>query len=195
MPRALARFGLAMTVAGAGLLLIGPPLEGHAEVGGAGCTAHIAGVDVAGVNSGDQSTAIHVQKTDTIRVDLSGEPGQTGVHVDYNVVGGASIGKDGSGTSYAATVGDYANVTGLYLVRAASKPAGACTAAALVQVDGSPLSTPIGDGAAGLTALGGAMVLAGGALAAGQSGGESDVSASMGGGEPPTLYDQGQLTE
>ncbi|HXA29295.1 MAG TPA: hypothetical protein VN193_11185 [Candidatus Angelobacter sp.] len=191
----VARLGLAMTIAGAGLVLVGPPLVGHAEVGGAGCTAHIAGVDVANVNSQDQNTAIHVQKTDSIRLDLAGEPGQTGVHVDYNVAGGASIGKDGSGTSYSATVGDYANVTGLYLVRGTSKPSAACTAAALVQVDGNPLSSPIGDAAAGLTAVGGAMVLAGGALAAGQSGGESDVSASMGGGESQSLYDQGQLTQ
>jgi hypothetical protein len=195
MPRAVARLGLAMTIAGAGFLLVGPPLEGHAEVGGAGCTAHIAGVDVANVNSQDQSTAIHVQKTDSIRLDLAGEPGQTGVHVDYNLIGDAGIGKDGSGTSYSATVGDYVNVTGLYLVRGTSKPSAACTAAALVQVDGNPLSTPIGDAAAGLTALGGVMVLAGGAVAAGQSGGESDASASMGGGEGLSLYDQGQLTE
>ncbi len=39
------------------------------------------------------------------------------------------------------------------------------------------------------------MVLAGGVVAAGQSGGETDASASMDGGEPKSLYDQGQLTE
>ncbi len=194
LSRAVARFGLAMTLAGAGFLIAGPALDGHAEVGGAGCTAHIAGHDVATVNSQDQSTAIHVQKTDNIGLDLSGEPAQNGVHVDYNLVGGVSIGKDGSGTSYSATVGDYANVTGLYLVRGVSKPAGACTAAALVQVDGNPLASPIGDAAAGLTAVGGVMVLAGGALAAGQSGGD-DFSMSTDGGEPKSLYDQGQLTE
>src|SRR5262249_49239090 len=49
--------------------------------------------------------------------------------------------------------------------------------------------------AAGVTAVGGAMLLAGGAVAAGQSGGESGVSASMDAGAPPNLYDQGQLTE
>jgi hypothetical protein len=195
MPRAVVRLGLAVAIAGAGFVLAGPSLDGHAEVSGAGCSAHIAGVDVANVNSQDQSTAIHVQNTDSIRIDLSGESGQTGVHVDYNVAGGLSIGKDGSGTSYTATVGDYANVTGLYLVQGASRPSGACTAAALVQVDGNPLSSPIGDAAAGLTALGGLMVLGGGAVAAGQSGGETDASASMDGGEPKSLYDQGQLTE
>ncbi len=122
MPRAVVRLGLAVTIAGAGFVLAGPSLDGHAEVSGAGCSAHIAGVDVANVNSQDQSTAIHVQKTDSIRIDLSGEPGQTGVHVDYNLAGGVSIGRDGSGTSYAATVGDYVNATGLYLVQAASRP-------------------------------------------------------------------------
>ena len=193
MPRAVVRLGLAVTIAGAGFVLVGPSLDGHADVSGAGCTAHIAGVDLASVNSQDQSTAIHVQKTQAILIDLSGEPGQTGVHVDYNLAGGVSIGRDGSGTSYAATVADYVNATGLYLVQGASRPSGACTAAALVQVDGNVLSTPIGDGAAGLTAAGLIMVLAGGAVAAGQGGGETDASASMGGGG--SLYDQGQLTE
>jgi hypothetical protein len=195
MPRAFARLGLAMFVAGAGFLLAGPPLEGHAEVSGAGCTAHIAGVDVAGVNSQDQNTAIHVQKTDRVGLDLSGEPGQTGVHVDYNLIGGASIGKDGSGTSYSARVNDYVTLTGLYLVRGTSLPAGACSAAALVQVDGSVLSTPIGDAALGVTAAGGLMVAAGGLIAAGQGGGEGDVSASMGWGDDATKYDKGELTE
>jgi hypothetical protein len=193
IPRAVVRLGLAVIIAGAGFVLAAPSLDGHAEVSGAGCSAHIAGVDVANVNSQDQSTAIHVQKTDSIVIDLSGEPGQTGVHVNYNLAGGVSIGRDGSGTSYSASVGDYVNATGLYLVQGASKPSGACTAAALVQVDGNLLSTPIGDAAAGLTALGGLMVAAGGAVAAAQSGGETDASASMDGGG--TLYDQGQLTE
>lgn len=193
MQRAVARFGLAMTIAGAGCLLLGTPIVGHAEVGGAGCTAHIAGVDVANVNSQDQGTAIHVQKTDSVSVDLAGEPGQTGVHVDYNLIGGASIGKDGSGTSSSARVSDYVNATGLYLVRGTSRPGGGCTAAALVQVDGNPLSTPIGDAAAGVAAAGAVMVVAGGALAAGQGGGE-DASASMAGGDGNTMYDRGELT-
>lgn len=188
MPRTLAGLGLAVTAAGAAFLLLGTPVVGHAEVS-PGCSAHIAGVDVAGVNSQDQRTAIHVQGTDTITFDLSGEPGQTGVHVDYNVLGGVSIGKDGSGTSSSARVSDYVNATGLYLVRGTSRPAGTCTAAALVQVDGSVFSTTIGDAAAGVTAAGALMVVAGGALAAGQGGGDPSPS------EDPSLYDQGQLTE
>ena len=166
------------------------PRSVSAEVTGVGCSAHIAGVDAATVSSVDQSTAVHVQRTDTIPVDLSGEPGQKGVHVDYGLAGGISVGKDGTGTQYGARVSDYVSVTGLYLVIAHSTPNSACSAAALVQIDGNPLGTLVGDAALGITAVGGLMVGGGTALAAAQ---KDDTSASpfAAGGEDgrPTLYD------
>jgi hypothetical protein len=170
VPGALLRAACGLGVVAAAWLLLGPPLVAHAEVHGSGCSAHLAGVNAAEVNSTDQNTAIHVKKTDTVAVDLSGEPGQTGVHVDYNLVGDASIGKDGSGTQYAARISDYVDATGLYLVQARSVPGGACSAAALVDVDGNPLSTLAGDAALAGTLVGGAMVAGSGAAAAMQSG-------------------------
>jgi len=187
--RVLLRLGVGVGMAMAALVVVGPPLVAHAEVSGPGCTAHLAGVDAARVSSTDQSTAIHVQKTDTVAVDLAGEPGQTGVHVDYGLAGGVSFGKDGSGTHYAATVSDYVNATGLYLVQARSVPAGTCTAAALVDVGGSPVGTLPGDLALAAT-LGGAVMVAGGAvLASAQGGGDGEAAPALqsGGGDAAAI--------
>jgi len=147
----------AVAATGSGFLLLGPSLIAEAEVGGPGCSAHITNqegvpVDVAAVDSQDSSTAIPVTLDQTVDVDLAGETGTPRtVHVDYGLTDRLAIGRDGTGTRYSARVSDYAHIAGLYLVRARTAPNGTCTAAALVDVQGNPLGTPIGDAALALT--------------------------------------------
>ncbi len=165
--RACARLLVGAGCAFGALLLAAPPLVAHAEISGPGCSGHIAGVDVAGVNSGDQSTAIPVAKDATVAVDLSGDTGSPPVvHVSYGLAGGFSVSKDASGTSTSVNVHDYATVSGLYLVTATSGPAGTCSAAALVRVDGNPLSYPLGILVFSGIVVGGLGVAGGTAIAA-----------------------------
>jgi hypothetical protein len=165
-PRVVGRLLLGGVIAMAGFALLGPPLDARAEINGAGCSGHINGVDVAGVNSGDDRTAIPIDQDATISVDLSGDTGNPPtVHTDYGLVGGFAIGKDGNGSTTSIKVSDYAKVTGLYLVQATTGPNHNCSGAALVRIGGGVFSSYLGYAAVGGMALGGLGVTAGTVLA------------------------------
>jgi len=171
--RCAARLSIAAAFAGGGFVLLGPPLVAGAEVSGPGCSAHITNrdgtaVDVAGVNSQDSSTAIPVTIDQVVRVDITGETGSPPtVHVDYGLTDRIGVGRDASGTSYSARVADYASVAGLYQVRVSTGPNGTCSAAALVDVGGQPLSTPFGVAALAASVVGLGGLAAGSAAAMG----------------------------
>jgi hypothetical protein len=164
--RAAVRILVSTGVALAGFALLGPSLDAHAEIT-PGCSGHINGVDVAGVNSQDANTAIPIDENATVQVDLSGDTGSPPtVHTDYGLVGGFSLGKDANGTTTSVKVSDYAKVTGLYLVQATTGPNHNCSAAALVKIGGSPFSSYLGWIALGGMAVGGAALTAGTVVAA-----------------------------
>jgi len=182
-----------MSAGGAALLFVAPPLHADAEVSGPGCSAHITNssgvpVDVRGVDSGDSDTAIPVTLDQTVTVDISGDTGAPAtVHVDYGLTDRVAVGRDASGTSYSARVGDYASVAGLYRINARTGPNGTCTAAALVDVAGNPLSTPVGDAALAASVVGlGGMVLGSAVAASGESG---TPDPGAGGGDDVPPYD------
>src|SRR5215469_5216568 len=164
---AFRRFLLALGLALLGFVALVPAARTDADVSGAGCAATIAGVDVVGVSSTDSNTAIHVKPGDVIHVSLTGETGspQT-IHVDYGLIAGFKIGRDGTGSAYDVKVSDYVNASGLYLVQAYTGPHHTCSAAALVDIDGGPLGTLPGDISVGVIGVGIAGLVVGTGLAA-----------------------------
>jgi hypothetical protein len=186
------RTALAGLVAGAALY-VGPGfvLHASAEVGnnGLNCQATVAGVDVAGVNSNDAAQAIRVSEHSQVAVAMTADSTISNYTVDmafsfkgWQVASGTST---SNSWSNGVNVDSYSRYgIGLYRVSSVSSgPAGVCTAAAMIRVEGAPIpGTVAGDAAAAAGALG-LLGLAGGAIRAARGPKEEVIGlAAMSGG-------------
>ena len=131
----------------------------HAEVSGP-CVASIAGVDVAGVDSGNRDDDIHVDEHAQVVVGAVSPVGFESHKIQLEFAGRrwtVSEEDDNGSNSWTGTVNvdDYASV-GLYKVVGVStlSDGTTCTGAAMVDVGGNPLTTLVGAGAAVLAAVG-----------------------------------------
>jgi hypothetical protein len=144
----LALAATAILAGGAGAVIDGP------------CTASIAGTNVKDLGATSASDAIKVKKDAVIPVSMSASKPIDHLKVTISVAGFSYDAKNGpaSGTSWTRTVNvnDYAKWgVGLYQVTGSSSGPGLeCSGAALVEVEGSPLSTPAGWAALALTVIG-----------------------------------------
>jgi hypothetical protein len=135
-----------------------------AEIDGP-CRASIAGQNVATQETGAMSEAIKVADDARIPVTMSSTKPITSLKVEIEFGGfGWTVHDDGTeGTSWAKTVDveDYADYgVGLYKVVGTSSGQGfSCTGAALVEVEGSPLSTIAGLAGIVMAIVGGLGVL------------------------------------
>lgn len=162
LPRRSLAVGAAV---GAALLL---PLPASSSINGP-CSASIAGASVKDRSGTDPGDAIRVAKDAQVAVQMSAASAISQLKVQISFAGFHWTVKSGSasGTSWSRTldVGDYAKWgVGLYQVTGVSSGPGLqCSGTALVRVEGSPLTTPAGGIALGLSILGGLGIL--GALA------------------------------
>ncbi|OGO50761.1 MAG: hypothetical protein A2148_03445 [Chloroflexi bacterium RBG_16_68_14] len=157
----------------AGAALFMSVTSAHAEIEGP-CGATIAGVDVAGVNSGSRNDDIHVSRHQAVPVGATSAAGFQSHKVQLEFASRrwtVSEQQDNGSTQWSDTVNvdDYARYgVGLYKVVGVSilNDGTTCTGAATVDVDGNPLATVAGGAAAGATALGTVGALASTALGA-----------------------------
>lgn len=154
----------AVLAAGAGATINGP------------CSASINGVNVKNQSSTSADGAIVVAQDAKVPVTMSASQPISNLQVRISMMGLGRTVKSGpaSGTSWARVVdvGDYSFWgVGLYQVTGSSTGAGlSCSGIAIVQVEGSPLSTPAGWVSLGLTVVGG-LGIVGTALSALRGGG------------------------
>ena len=137
-----------------------------AEVSGP-CTGMIKNVNVATVSSSNKSQAIKVKKNETITVGASaaGRLDRYKVQLaflgrNWTVAKGSADGNSWSKTVNVATYARYG--VGYYKVSGVSSGGANCTGAALVQVEGSALSSVAGVTALGLSVIGIGAALRGG---------------------------------
>jgi hypothetical protein len=149
------------------------------------CTASIAGQPVASRGVDARSEAIKVAEDARIPVTMSSVRPITHltVELEFGGIGWTVHDETTEGTSWAKTVNveDYASYgVGLYKVVGMSSGQGfSCTGAALVEVDGSPLSTIAGLAGIVMAAVGGLGLLWLG-LRGGRSGGAPVLGAILG---------------
>lgn len=158
LPTALAVAALAIA---AGLVA---PQAALAEIEGP-CQGTVAGQNVATRDTSATGEPIKVREEARIPVTMSSARPITSltVELEFGGLGWTVHDEPTEGTSWARTVdvGDYSKYgVGLYKVVATSSGQGfSCTGAALVEVDGSPLSTIAGLAGIGLAIVGGLGVL------------------------------------
>ena len=146
----------AVTAFGLFALIASPPAS--ATINGS-CSASISGQDVGSRGTGATSDAIVVSQHTGVPVRMaSGAPiSHLKVQLEFGGFRWTVHDEPTTGTSWQRNVAvdRYATYgVGLYKVIGESSAAGgSCSGAALVRVDGNPLSTWAGGGAAGLTAL------------------------------------------
>lgn len=159
----------------AGLALAAPSVAA-ATIDGP-CTASIAGVDVKNQGTDPTSDAIPVDEDATIRVSMSAAKPIEQLTVSLEFAGRSWTVHDRptTGTSWTSMidVSDYADYgVGLYKVVGSSSGSGLeCSGAALVDVQGNPLTTIAGLAGLGMTILGGlglAMLAFGGPASIGR---------------------------
>ena len=154
---------VALMVAALAAALVAPQAA-LAEIEGP-CQATIAGQNVATSDTSARGEPIKVREEARIPVTMSSQRPITSLEVEIEFAGlGWTVHDEPTeGTSWARTVdvGDYSKYgVGLYKVSATSSGQGfSCTGAALVEVDGSPLSTVAGLVGIGLAVVGGLGVL------------------------------------
>lgn len=142
-----------------GLALVAAPMA-TATIDGP-CKASIAGVNVADRGTSATSDAITVANDAIVRVSMSASKpiDQLKVELEFAGVRWTVHDRPTSGTSWssAVNVDDYAKYgVGLYKVIGSSSGSGlSCSGAALVKVEGSPLSTVAGLVGLGLAIVGG----------------------------------------
>ncbi len=165
-----------VALAAAGAALFMSVSSAHAEVTGP-CVASIAGVDVAGVDSGNRVHDIHVSQDQSVAVGAVSPVGFASHKIMLEFAGQrwtVSDEDDGGSNSWSGTVNvdDYATWgVGLYKVIGVSTlvDGSTCEGAATVDVGGNPLTTVVGASAVALTAVGTVGALATGAAAATRS--------------------------
>ena len=144
---------------------VGVATPAGAEVSG-GCTATLAGQNVAPLSSTKASDAVDVNASDQIVAGATSAAPIDGYKVQlemggfkWTVAKGAA---NGNSWSRAVSVSKYASHgVGLYKVIGTSTGAGACTGAVLVNVNGkAPLATTAGIVGIALTGIGGLGLLA-----------------------------------
>jgi len=139
------------------------------------CEATIAGVSVKGMDTGPTATPVKLKEHSTVAVAMSAasEISHLAIQLHYGPFSWTVHDEPSEGTSWSKTldVDDYSKWgVGLYRATGQSTGSGlACTGEALVEIEGSPLSTPAGiAGVAG--AVVGAAGLVGSAAVAGAEG-------------------------
>lgn len=150
-----------VALAAAGAALFMSVNSAHAEVTGP-CVASIAGVDVAGVDSGNRDHDIHVSQDQSVAIGAVSPVGFASHKIMLEFAGQrwtVSDEDDGGSNSWSGTVNvdDYATWgVGLYKVIGVSTlvDGSTCEGAATVDVDGNPLTTVAGAGAAAVLAVG-----------------------------------------
>lgn len=153
---------LVLALAAAVALTVSP--SALAEIEGP-CQASIAGENVAPLDTGARSEPIVVQEKARVPVTMSSARPITHltVEIEFGGIGWTVHDEPTEGTSWAkvVNVSDYSKYgVGLYKVVGTSTGQGfSCTGAALVEVEGSPLSTPAGIAALALTIVGAIGVL------------------------------------
>jgi len=125
-----------------------------------GCIGSLAGQDVGARSSADPNQAIQVQWDQSVTAQVRSAAPITGYHVDLEFAGipftVAHGGSNGNSWSQPVEVRQYAIYgVGLYKVIGTSTGPGACSASFLVNIVGrDPLSTPVGQAAAAVLAIG-----------------------------------------
>jgi hypothetical protein len=139
------------------LLVLSPPAA--ANISGP-CTASINGVNVAGLGTGAASDAVLVKEKSKATVTMAAASAISHLKIQIEFAGFRWTVKNepttGKSWSRAVNVDDYATYgVGLYKVSGASTGAGlACSGAALVKVEGNPLTTVAGGVGLAATILG-----------------------------------------
>lgn len=157
---------VAATVAALAALTIAAPTA-YASISGP-CQASINGESVGGLSTGATSKAIEVEKDSQIPVTMSAasEIDHLKIQLEFAGIRWTAHDEATNGTSWAKTVNvkDYTKYgIGLYKVIGVSTGPGVnCTGEALVKVNGNPLTTAAGAGAAAVTVVGVAAVAAAG---------------------------------
>jgi len=184
---------IAATVAALAALTIAAP-SAYASISGP-CEASINGESVGGLSTGATSKAIEVEKDSQIPVTMSAasEIDHLKIQLEFAGIRWTAHDEATSGTSWAKTVdvATYAKYgVGVYKVIGTSSGASVnCTGEALVKVNGNPLTTAVGAGAAAVTIAGVAGVAAAGMGASSDfktSGNASERLASDPGQIPPS---------
>lgn len=129
------------------------------------CTATVNGHDVASLSASSPSDAIDVKESDTVAVKAqsSSAIGEYRVQLEYagihwTVAKGQAT---DNGWSREVKVSTYARYgSGLYRVHGVSGGSSACDGAVLINVDGQPLTTPLGLGAVAFILVGAANLAA-----------------------------------
>lgn len=154
--RCLARIGL-LTLIGFAIIASGSTPAAASMTGP--CTATVNGSDVGALSASSPSSAIRVEKSDTLsaQAQSSGSVGSYRIQLEYagirwTVAKGEA---DNNSWSRDVKVADYARYgAGLYRVHGVSTGAAACDGSVLIRVGGSPFATPAGLVGTGLVALG-----------------------------------------
>ncbi len=168
---------LAATLAAAGVALVLTTPLAMAEISGP-CSASINGESVAGRSTGATGNPITVNEHATAGVSMSSarEISHLRVGIAFGGFSWSVHNEATTGTSWekSVNVDHYAKYgVGLYEVSGTSTGPGlACTGAALVKVEGNPLSTVAGEVGLGMAAVGAAGI-AGAAFATGREGGKA----------------------
>lgn len=113
------------------------------------CDATINGNDVEPLSASDPGDAIEVSESDTIEIDVESSESIRSYRIELEYAGTrwtvASGDADDDGWSREVEIDDYARFgAGLYRVRAVSEGSEPCTGSVLIDVDGQPLTTPVG---------------------------------------------------
>jgi hypothetical protein len=154
---------LALVVAGLTAALVAPQAA-LAEVEGP-CQATVAGQNVAARDTSATGDPIEVREEARVPVSMTARRPITSltVEIEFAGLGWEVHDEPTEGTSWARTVdvGDYSKYgVGLYKIVGRSSGQGfSCTGSALVEVEGSPLTTVAGLAALGLTVVGGLGLL------------------------------------
>jgi hypothetical protein len=140
------------------------PQAALAEIEGP-CQATVAGQNVATADTSATGEPIKVREEARVPVTMTSQRPITNlrVEIEFGGIGWAVHDEPTEGTSWARTVdiGDYSKYgVGLYKIVGTSSGQGfSCTGAALVEVDGSPLTTIAGLAGVGLAVVGGLGLL------------------------------------
>jgi hypothetical protein len=140
------------------------PGTAHASMSGP-CTAQVNGQDVSGLSSSSPGDAIDVGESDkvTVAAQSSAPVGEYRIQLEYAGIRW-TVAK-GQATNNRWTreveVKDYARYgSGLYRLHGVSDGAASCDGAVLINVDGNPLTTPLGIAGVVFVALGVANAVA-----------------------------------
>lgn len=147
------------TVAALALVAVGlAPEPVVAEVRG-GCQATLNGVDIGPLSASAPDDAVAVKRDESVTVSVTAPAAVETYSIQLELAGiGWTVAEGtGSGASWSRTidVDRYARYgAGLYKVSGRSTGGSPCVGAALVRVDGNPLTTVAGAAAAVATVLG-----------------------------------------